>query len=202
MYTNSIPQWLAPTLQQLSQPNIFGESRVFPAIVNNFTHNMKGFPRSTHALNTIVDSGISINLPIPPLLNPDRHIDIIIICDASGDVINAPELQKAQAYALAHNLPFPNINYSGITSQPFSIFDDGPSSKAPVVVYVPMIQNNTYSTTFNPQNNLGNGQFMSTFNFDYSLSQAHLLSGLFEEAINELKNPLIATIKNVIQRKS
>lgn len=202
MYLNSIPQSLVHALQTLSQPNAFGESRVFPAIIRNYTYNMKNSPRATSNFNTLVDAGISINLPLPPLLNPDRAVDIIIICDASGDVINAPELLKAQAYAQAHNLPFPTIDYSNITNQAFSVFNDGPSSNAPIIIYVPMIRNTNYSATFIPQNNMGNGQFMNTGNFDYSLAQANLLAGLLEESAHELKNALLSALQSVIQRKS
>lgn len=196
------PRILFAGLKYLAQSTIIGETRIFPAEIRNFTYKMKGFPRTNIDRNTFVDGGLDCNIPLPPLLNIDRNIDIIIICDASADVIGAPELKKAEAYATAHHLPFPTINYNGISDKPFTIFDDGFYSTAPVVVYVPMVKNPTYSKTFDPQNYLAVGQFMNTFNFGYTAQQAQALSGLFEEAVHELKGPLLDVMKKVIKRKS
>lgn len=189
-------------IKDLAQPSELGDVRVFPAVIKNFTYEMSNLPRNTIESNIIVDAGIDINLPLPPLLNPGRDLDIIIICDASGDVLGAPELRKAQIYAFEHQMPFPAIDYTNITNKPFSVFDDGPNSSAPIIIYVPMIQNQNYSTSFNPQNYLGNTGFLGTFNFDYNADQAHLLSGLLEESVHELKPTLLQVLKTVIQRKS
>ena len=190
-----------PLLKELSQPSQFGDFRIFPAIVRNFTYKMPNLPRSEFQMNTLVDAGISINLPMPPLLNPGRKVDIIIVCDASGDVLGAQQLYFAQKYAINHNLPFPAIDYNGISNRPFSVFDDGPGSPAPIIIYVPMVKNPNYSTTFDPQDHLQKG-FLNSGNFDYSLDQAHLLSGLLETAAHELKPTLLNVLKTVIQRKS
>lgn len=196
------PKILFAGLKYLAQSTTIGETRVFPAEIRNFTYKMKGAPRTNIDRNTLVDGGLDFNIPLPPLLNVDRNIDIIIICDASADVLGAPELKKAEEYAAAHKLPFPTINYNGITDRPFTIFDDGFYSTAPVIIYVPMVKNATYSKTFDPQNYLAVGQFMNTFNFGYTAQQAQALSGLFEEAIHELKGPLLDVMKKVIKRKS
>jgi len=37
------------------------------------------------------DAGITINLPLPPLFEPDRHIDVIIVLDLSADCFEHPQ---------------------------------------------------------------------------------------------------------------
>jgi hypothetical protein len=196
------PKAVFAALKFLAQETTIGDIRIFPAIIRNYTYKMKDLPRSEKERNTVVDAGISINLPLPPLLNIDRNVDIIIMMDASADVLGAQQLRFAERYAADHNLPFPRIDYNGINDRPFSIFDDGFYSPAPIIIYVPMVKNANYSTTFDPQDHLQPGGFLNTGNFDYSIEQAKLLSGLLEQSAHELKPALLEVMKKVIKRKS
>ena len=196
------PKTIFGPLAQFLESSSIQDSRFFPAKLRNITYQLPQFPLSEETHTTVVDAGLHFNIPLPPLLTRDRKVDIIIICDASADVLGAPELKLAEKWAHDNNIPFPKINYNGITDRPYTIFDDGKQSRAPIVIYVPMVYNPTYSTLFDPQESLGMGKFLNTLNFKYSDAQAHTLSGLFMEAVHELKDDFIATLNTVIERKA
>lgn len=199
---NLEPKAVFAPLKKLIQAMNIGDVRLFDAQIRNVTYGISQFPYATEKRTSVVDAGIDINLPLPPLLTTDRKVDIIIICDASGDVVGAPELKCAETWARENNIPFPKINYQGITDRPYTIFDDGKGSHTPIIIYIPMVYNPKYSTLFDPQESMGFGQFLHTFNFDYSEPQALTLSGLFVEAVHELKTDLIKIIQTVIDRKA
>lgn len=196
------PKIIFGPLKQLLESSIIQDVRLFPAQIRNITYQLPQFPYNQEQRTTCVDAGIHFNIPLPPLLTHDRHIDIIIICDASGDVLGAPELHLAEKWAAQNEIPFPKIDYNGITTRSYTIFDDGEHSKAPIIIYVPMVYNAQYSTAFDPQDFLGFGKFLHTFNFKYTEQQANLLTGLFRQAARELKTDLIKTIQKVVDRKA
>ncbi|KAL7627512.1 hypothetical protein AAE478_001705 [Parahypoxylon ruwenzoriense] len=77
-----------------------------PALVPNFTYNMKGklrFTTPTTIYNDeyirLMDAGMSNNLPIYPLLRPGRDVDIIVAFDASADVKTDNWLSVTDGYA-------------------------------------------------------------------------------------------------------
>lgn len=196
------PKSLFAPLKFVADETTIGDTRVFPAYVANYTYGQKDLPLFSEKESITLDAGICCNIPVPPLLNVDRGVDIIIIVDASGDIIGAPELKIAEVYAKKHKMPFPTIDYSSISKQTYSIFDDGANSLAPIVIYVPMIKNKNYSSKFDPQDHLGVTGFMNTFNFKYSEEEANLLAGLFTQAAYELRKDLIKTIVTVFNRKN
>lgn len=201
MIDNLTPQQLFSPLKYLIQSTVIGDTRFFPAHINNMSHHLPDLPFSNEQRTTVIDSGLTINLPLPPLLNPDREIDIIIICDASANTLGAPELQKAEEWARAHNAPFPYINYNHISAQQFTVFDDGPDQpEVPIVIYVPMLKNPRFSLSFDPQEHLGLAGFMNTLNFDYSREQATALAELMRQSARDIKDELVRAIKRIIAR--
>ncbi|KAI0171842.1 FabD/lysophospholipase-like protein [Hypoxylon sp. FL1284] len=77
-----------------------------PALIPNFTYNMKGklrftTPTTIHNQEYIqlMDAGMSNNLPIYPLLRPGRDVDMIVAFDASADVKTDNWLSVADGYA-------------------------------------------------------------------------------------------------------
>lgn len=134
--------------------NVSGR-RILPGKVSNPEFGTRS-TTSKKSFITLVDAGVDFNLPLPPLLNPQRKIDIIIMFDASSDYAeNAPALQAAEQYAHQHNAPFPHINYSAIASDEVSIFNE---ARTPMVMYIPFI-------------NTCLEQFCGTFNFAYSAKE-------------------------------
>lgn len=196
------PKALFAPLKYIADETVIGNTRIFPAHIANYTYGKKDLPLVSEKETVSIDAGIACNIPLLPLLNADRAVDIIIVVDASGDILGAPELKIAEEYAKKNKLPFPTIDYSSINKQSYSIFDDGPNSPAPIVIYVPMIKNNNYSQKFDPQDHLGIMGFMNTFNFEYSQEEAELLAGLFTQTAYELRKDLLKTIIKVLDRKN
>ncbi|MCF7899503.1 hypothetical protein K9L05_02535, partial [Candidatus Babeliales bacterium] len=62
------------------------EERFLPANFNNYTYNMQNLPFGYLEKITLQDGGHSgVNLPFSIALKPERDVDIIFACDASGD---------------------------------------------------------------------------------------------------------------------
>ncbi|KAL0472281.1 acyl transferase/acyl hydrolase/lysophospholipase [Neurospora intermedia] len=77
-----------------------------PATIPNFIHGMNGklpptVPRLAYDSDYIqlMDSGMSNNLPIYPLLRPGRNVDIIVAFDASADIKTDNWLSVVEGYA-------------------------------------------------------------------------------------------------------
>ena len=202
MLDNLEPKSIFAPLKYLAQSTLVGNMRFFPAEIRNMNYNLTNMPLSNVARTTVVDAGIHFNLPLPPLLHPERDIDIIIICDASTNVLGAPELKRAEEWARENDMEFPYINYIGITDRNFTVFDDGPDHpEIPIVIYVPMVKNPNYALNFDPQDFLDATSFMNTFNFNYTKQEALAVGGLMQQSVHDLKNSLIRVIKRVIARK-
>lgn len=176
-----------------------GDIRFSPAHAFNFTYGMYNSPMRNINELTLVDAGIHFNLPFPPLLRPERKIDIIIVCDYSarnGEISGS--LKKAEEYALSRGLKFPKIDYSSINENIISVFKDKNDINTPVIIYLPLIKNNKYSYSFDPHNS----SFCNTFNFIYSKNQFNLLYGLTKFNMLESKEKIIQTIREVVERKN
>lgn len=183
--------------QQFSQTSIATnndilEKRISPSQVFNWAFGINNAPLNTDPTLTLIDGGISCNIPVPPLLRPERSIDIIIILDASAGTLGS-ELQKAQAYAQKNNLPFPSINYD-IINQPCSVHQDTSNPEAPIVIYMPLVGNAGYNNGWDPWA----ADFTSTYNFVYSADDTELLSGLARYNMSQSMQTIINTIQQWI----
>ncbi len=181
VYREELPSYLYQALDAVvgSSEHGLGQLRISPAEIKNFAYGMSGQKFARNKSLTLVDAGLDFNLPLPPVLRPERKVDIIIVCDASSIVTKAPELRDAEEYARRNNLKFPKINYNGIGKAHISVFrEDDP--EIPVVIYMPMKSNYSYSNTFDPIISAKEGGFCSTFNLQYTPEQFDLLCGLSE----------------------
>lgn len=195
------PQIIFKPLLELINSTPLSDLRFFPAIIANPGYSLTNTPIDTIKNHTVIDGGFEQDLPIVPLFNKERAVDLIIICDSSADVATGSPLKRVETYAKKHNIPLPPIPYEKAYKQPFSLFDCGPHSKAPMILYMPLIQNPRYSTTFNPQKHLGLAGFLNTTNFVYSEQQATLLSGLFRYTAQEASDTIKTLIEIILHRK-
>jgi len=194
------PQALFAPLKDLAEETPVGDIRLFPACINNPAYHMEGMPDADMRSFKFVDAGVDHNIPIAPLLQPARGIDLIIICDTSGNLPSAQELYKAERFAKEHNLPFPAITYDGIGEKVCTVFDDGPESMAPIVVYLPMTTNPNFSPEFDPQALLNS--YLHTANLIYTTQQAKNISGLFEQTALDVTSTILLLAEELIQRKA
>lgn len=152
--------------------------RFSPPQVFSFTKNLDQSGFASEDRYTLVDAGLDFNVPFPPLLR--RPVDIIIVCDASGDLAEntATALVGAQEYAEREGIAFPPISYTGIGKKPVSVFVDEKNPDAPVVIYFP--NQVSFPTTKNR----------------YTEKEFDLLSNSMEKAVIDNKNVIINAIKN------
>jgi len=165
------------------------------------------------------DGGIAFNLPYPLVSGEraERKADVLIFLDYSSGIEKAEALRACEAYAKEKKLKFPVINYTNIAKKAVSVFKDPKDASVPVVVYMPLIQDNTlwqvnknkpefaafapYVEAFDPVACTENG-YCSTFNFVYTLEQAKQLSAYTEFVMMASKGVIVDAIKGVVTAKS
>lgn len=192
------PHALFSPFEQFANETVFGAIRAFPARIRNFMSGLTQTPYHKKDWLTVIDAGIDCVLPLPPLLQKQRNIDIIIVCDASLNNGSLKELKRAEQYARKNGLSFPHITTPYLDEKNVLVFDDGPNSNAPVIIYIPLIKNNSYSEQFDPQNEV----FLQTFNLWYTKNEAELVSGLMEHTGQEVTELFKKVVHSVIARKN
>lgn len=166
------------------------------AHVPNYCYGIAENPLNAVKNVTLIDAGIGFyNIPLVPLLNPERHVDVIIVYDASEDVQGAPGLVAAELYAHEHGMPFPAINYEGIERRPISVFE-GSDAHVPTIIYMPRFATEISVKTVNPETCLADGS-CSTFRFRYTPEE---FDTLFAISYSAFKNQ-VAVFKRAIQDK-
>jgi len=148
------------------------QQRASPAKVPNWI---------AEGLMTIVDGGMSLIFPFPPLLKRERTVDIIISVDGSAGIKLAPGLRGFKDYLQKKNIKFPEIDLSMVGKKPYTIIWDASNSEVPMLIHLPLINHPTYKNNWDPETSL----WSNTFNFIYSEENAKKLSGLSEVMFNE-----------------
>ncbi|TPX64267.1 hypothetical protein SpCBS45565_g06009 [Spizellomyces sp. 'palustris'] len=172
-----------PLLEDVSEIHPISPAR-FPNIVyklDNFEHLTE---EKTIAL---MDSGMDNNIPFPPLLRPERNVDVIIALDASMDIGVDPWLIRAEAYARERGFPFPAITkpeeshtghrHDHLREKTCTVLSTISQAKSPAdltLIYLPLIWNSEY----NPQLDPSKSDWCATYNFTFTPEQTKLLSGL------------------------
>ena len=181
-----------------------GKDRLIPCELKlpNFTKGMNT-PLSDHKNLQLIDAGIEMNLPYPPVSGiwPERTADIMFFFDNSEGPVG-DELKKCSKYAKKNNLPFPPINFTDINKKTISIFKV--NQQEPLIIYMPGISDshlwekyksdpqfkNYNLTGFDFKKETENG-FCQTQYFQYSLEHSNLVSHQTE--FNILANQDIIT---------
>ena len=171
--------------------------RFLPSKMYNFTRGLERSPFRNETYLTFIDAGLSFNIPIPPLVAPGRQVDVIIICDASSTIKDAPELEKAATWARKYGKPLPDIDYTYAGSHTCSVFEsDNPY--IPTIIYLPRVKNDNYNPDFDPEEHMEFGDYLNTFNFSYTDEEAQHIAGLMEHAVTDN----VDTIVEAISRKA
>ncbi len=193
------PKELFAPLKALLTETCIGQLRVFPAHIRNPTHDMHGMPDPKPEYHIYLDAGMDINIPFIPFLKPERKIDLIIVCDAGGDMYFAGAVKGAAAWAQKNNIPFPTIDYHKAESNTFSVFDDGPTSPAPVLIYLPAIPNAHFSDpTYDPMA----PAFHGITSLEWTQRQTDQMIGLMKMAGDEAFHAIVNVIDTLAQRKA
>lgn len=195
-----MPQKIKNYIKKYTEVRGREETRVSPAKLNNLSYGMNVEFGKMKTL-TLLDAGLHFNLPFPPLLRPERKVDIIIVCDASASAHKgAPAVRKAEKWAKERGLKFPKIDYDIIGKNIISVFKDETDKDVPTIIYMSIVKNRKFNKQFDPVKEIQNG-FCNTFNFKYTPKQFKLLSGLMEYNIIESKEIIKREIRNKIESK-
>jgi phospholipase A2 len=205
----------------------FGTLRVAPAQVNN---PFKGYRAADSWLRnretiTFVDAGIHYNLPVRPLMRPDRGVNLIFICDASADAYNFGELKKL----FTDVNRFHKITYAKdvrMSTSTFHVYRPssigtqkaGTSSDAPIIVYMNFFIDETTIKkaakdtqlkelitqhnldTFNMRQCTDAG-YCGTFNFSYGLQDFRQLSAVARLVVRAHRKQIVRLVQEVILAK-
>lgn len=102
---------------------------------------------SKYRISNFLDGGADFNMPIAPLLIPDKEVDVIIMFDVTGQLHpNTPALRDSEKYARLRNLKFPKIVYDKLSEKEISIFEGSPT-----IIYIPFTNSclNSFCNTIN-----------------------------------------------------
>jgi len=171
-------------------------SRVYPAKIANWTLGTQ-LPMHECEKLTLIDAGIDCALPFPPILRPERGIDIIVVLDASRDRAWLHALLRSAEYARERGLKFPPIDTAKATSSVCSVHEDPTDPTVPTIIYIPLLKQATYQHGWDP----GLADFTATLNFKYTQEQLSLLSGLTEQAALMSNDMILAAVKKCIEKK-
>ncbi|EMP39599.1 Cytosolic phospholipase A2 beta [Chelonia mydas] len=93
----------------------------------------------------LIDVGYFINTSCPPLLKPERNVDVIISLDYSmGNVFQ--QLEVTYRYCKTQGIPFPKIELSEEDKKnpkECYVFSEAENPRAPIVLHFPLV-NNTF----------------------------------------------------------
>lgn len=200
VFTIPLPTKLVlSALDQVLVGSWAAEQRAAPATVANW---MKGLSNPIAQKNDIIlaDAGIDFNIPVPPLLRPERAVDIIVVLDASAEVLRGEsgELRKAEQYCRTHGLKFPPIDYAKAGAGNCVVFEDKNDPKCPVLIYMPLCKNPGYQNGWDP----ASVAFTQTSNFTYTPNDTQLITGLTAYTMQNSLETIKAVMNSVIDRKS
>lgn len=194
-YKHKLPQVLYKPLNYISTNNeAFGDWRLCPAKVKNFTYKSLGHPWGNRKSLTLVDAGLISNIPLQPLLRKERNVDLVIIFDFSDGLEDGPELAKALKYAKNAGCNVPSISTQNLHKEHMSVFQ---STNTPTIIYMPCIKNEKYSN-FDPVNCIKQNDYCASFNLSYNSAQ-------FEEYFGLAKFNFLdqwPVLKKVIEKRS
>ncbi len=167
----------------------FFERRFSPARVANWAMGTPSAPLTACPLLTLIDAGIDMNLPMPPLLRPERAVDIVLILDASDGPLGK-NLLLVQQYAKDNKLKFPVSDVTSLNNT-CSVYKDLEDPECPVVIYMPLVKNENYQNGWDPRTS----GFTIAPNFAYTREQSELLVGLAQCNMQESYPIIVNEIK-------
>uniref|UniRef100_A0A8C6V4X8 PLA2c domain-containing protein n=1 Tax=Naja naja TaxID=35670 RepID=A0A8C6V4X8_NAJNA len=147
----------------------------------------------------LVDTAFFFDTSCPPLLRPERKVDVILHFNYTGGSQTKP-LEHASTYFSAQGIPFPKILLNEEEKKNLKecyVFEDANNPEAPILLYFPLV-NDTFQRYIAPgiernaaQLAQGNVDVSSAFS-PYSTRQASLQ----EEEFNKLLNLTNYNVQN------
>ncbi|XP_029139967.1 cytosolic phospholipase A2 epsilon-like [Protobothrops mucrosquamatus] len=154
----------------------------------------------------LVDTAFFFDTSCPPLLRPERKVDVILHFNYTGGSQTKP-LEQASTYFSAQGIPFPKILLNEEEKKNIKecyVFEEANNPEAPIVLYFPLV-NDTFQRYIAPgiernaaQLPQGNVDISSAFS-PYSTRQVSLQEEDFNKLLN-LTNYNVQNNANTILR--
>nr|XP_034968000.1 cytosolic phospholipase A2 epsilon-like [Zootoca vivipara] len=139
----------------------------------------------------LVDTAFFFDTSCPPLLRPERKVDVILHFNYTGGS-QAKPLERASTYFTEQGIPFPNTLLNDEEKKNLKecyVFEDAHNPDAPTVIYFPLV-NDTFQRYLAPgverstaEMSLGNVDISSAFS-PYSTRQVSLQDEDFNKLLN------------------
>lgn len=164
----------------------------------------------------LIDSGHCINLGCPPVLRPERNVDIILVLSYSWDPQNIfSVLKKTSEFCKERKVPFPKADYTELLQQPLTevyVLEDHETPGAPIVLHLPLV-NASFKEYKAPgvrretPEELAQGQVdvsspqspYTTKNMTYSPKDYDALIDLTSYNVQKSRDSILTSIRNCIQ---
>ncbi|XP_025031621.1 cytosolic phospholipase A2 epsilon-like [Python bivittatus] len=163
----------------------------------------------------LVDTAFFFDTSCPPLLRPERKVDVILHFNYTGGSQTKP-LEQAFTYFSAQGIPFPKILLKDEEKKhpkECYVFEDANNPDAPIVLYFPLV-NDTFQRYIAPgiernaaQMPQGNVDVSSVFS-PYSTRQVSLQEEDFNKLLNLTNynvqnnaNTILEVLHKVVERK-
>lgn len=196
-----LDEWLYNSLQGVLSVTGLDDIRFATIKMHNPMYQVDHTPYKKKKDLIFVDAGYEYNLPIMPLVQNERKADVIFILDASANALEIPvEMQKAENHLRSIGIALPKFEYELFGKQQIVIMHDTQNPQAPLLIYVAAVQNDTYSTTFDPKTAIP--ETYPTTRFLYEREDVEQFAGLLKHNIAENKERIYAAIKEHIMLKT
>lgn len=167
----------------------------------------------------LIDSGHSINIGCPPVLRPERHVDIIIVLSYSWDPHDVfSVLKKTSKFCEERKVPFPKADYVELLQQPLTevyVLKDHNTPGAPIILHLPLV-NVSYKEYKAPgvrretSEELAQGQVdvsssnspYTTKNMTYSPKDYDALIDLTSYNVQKSRDSILTSIRDCIQARN
>ncbi|KAL4641116.1 cytosolic phospholipase A2 zeta-like isoform X1 [Arapaima gigas] len=151
----------------------------------------------------LVDCGFANNMGLPPLLRPQRGVDVIFSFDYSWDVDKFRVLKQTREYCTDHGIPFPNIDFSKLEDQPLKevyVFEDEKDRQVPTVLHFPLV-NVTFKTFCSPGVKRNGEEELEAGNIDVSSCNSPYATKNMTYSTEDFRRLVELTSYNVVNNK-
>ncbi|KFP17189.1 Cytosolic phospholipase A2 epsilon, partial [Egretta garzetta] len=163
----------------------------------------------------LADTAGYIDISYPPLMRPERKVDIVLHLNYSSGSQTLP-LEEASKYFLKQGIPFPKIHLSEEEKKNLKecyIFEDAETPEAPIVVFFPLV-NDTFRKYKEPgverspvemaQGNVDVSSIFSPYclnSFTYTGEEFDKLVELTSYNIQNNKHLILQALNSAIEQK-
>uniref|UniRef100_A0A8B9PBN1 Phospholipase A2 n=1 Tax=Apteryx owenii TaxID=8824 RepID=A0A8B9PBN1_APTOW len=180
-------------------------------VLDNFPNQLT----QTAEFLCLADTAGYIDISYPPLMRPERKVDVVLHLNYSSGSQTSP-LEEASQYFLRQGIPFPKVHLSDEEKKNLKecyIFEDRETPEAPIVVFFPLV-NDTFRKYEEPgverspaemaQGNVDVSSLFSPYcinSFTYTEEEFDKLVKLTSYNIQNNKHLILQALNSAVEQK-